>query len=1495
MKSRQVGRLVGPFKGLAYPTGATMAEMAQESVTEHRLTPEGTQGVGYANPEKMKALNGLDKEVNDREMENGIAEEPKVNGEAESIEMKLVSESSTEKPQAPYDSNLHRVERNDKPEGMVAYDGDGGGGSKEKVEHMDVVEHGMEKLHEVKEREGRHEVAGSVDSVREVESEPMEVEEGKKSYEGVTVQEREVVKVKEAVEPKVVEKEREVEKVEDKYKEVSEDSGEKRLENRVDNRVENKIQKVVQDRIDNKVAKENEENVKDKVEDNAMDIVKEKNIDKVEDRVEVKEKVEERGDNKVDHRAEKKDEHKDEHKEKSREDKDEKEKKENKDNDSEKDTEKEREEGKTKDSCDNESAATETKDETNTSSANSTSASSPTSPKTLTSKPTKDSMKKKDKTVTTVTDTSPAATATVPDDDEIKELTTPTKRTTRSATRKLMDDDDDCKITNEVVKSKYRDDESDIEMIEESDPLAISDADVKKAKQSKERDRSHLVGVSTQEESTRLCKILEILNAKGKKDPNVIIIDTNTLLKNQGNLAAAVAASGGGASSTSSVSTGTQSSVGSAPTPSMSIQTAIQAITGGMPAQGLQSAYITALQQVLLAQGGQVPMNPQHLAQLQQYYQSLGALEDDAYVIEAPSFIVPYVMEGKPKETIKDFLKRINKEHEEFEKKREQELLEKQKEEKAAEEEAKKAEEKAVEEKEGESGEKDKDVVERKEPGKEDKENEKVDDAKEKLLKDKEEDKDKETEKTKKVDASSEKDVDNSKKDGKDSSKDEDDNKENRENKDKGAVVGEAKKEEEKKDDLSHLGRWEPYYRSALGKFFLELGLNQAEEFLQSDLLRMSKRKMEKMKSSPSKEDMMAVKILEKQLEKTRAKNAHLTVPLKTCKFCSFKSESDLVMERHLESPHMVNYTYKCNFCDFETRGPQVILFHMEAEHNVRGRLERAPAFFQCALCPYEDNNKSKMTRHSLSCAKKFKPERNCEITDWEPPAKIPKLPTLQILRGRPNTLGKAFEPVRMPNLLPKGMGLSQNIQQGMASQLAAQGRGRGRPVGSYKTTQPIVQRPGQSSIMYQTRTQSNVIQQVSGTAAGTQQFTLGNQLFHTGAQKKTAAQISSPKKKDYRYQLVNGHLVPMSASSGGGASTTVSSVSLSSQSTNRVPRLLPSTSTSVSLIPGLAASSSITIQPHVVLQSVQSKGGSTKSPQQPSISITPLPRNNQSSSATTKSSSSSSSNTNAASRDGSGKPSFVICEICDGYIKDLEQLRNHMNLIHKVKIHPKMIYNRPPLNCQKCQHRFFTDQGLERHLLGTHGLVTSSMQEAANKGKDAGRCPICGKVFQWKLLNHVSRDHKMTLKPAHLSYKCTVCTATFNMYRLFENHVYSAHSVVNKNKGDSNSSSSKRSGASDSPLKINDEITIIPQPASKSVKVDHKSAASKKMDSTPTVSKEITITKVGAKIQRRSGDGVEIINLDDSPAKKAGDLTPKRRSTREAAYVAAKRVKLDA
>ena len=129
--------------------------------------------------------------------------------------------------------------------------------------------------------------------------------------------------------------------------------------------------------------------------------------------------------------------------------------------------------------------------------------------------------------------------------------------------------------------------------------------------------------------------------------------------------------------------------------------------------------------------------------------------------------------------------------------------------------------------------------------------------------------------------------------------------------------------------------------------------------------------------------------------------------------------------------------------------------------------------------------------------------------------------------------------------------------------------------------------------------------------------------------------------------------------------------------------------------------------------------------------------------------------------------------------------------------------------------------QGLERHLLGTHGLVTASMQDMANKGQDSGRCPVCGKMFHWKLLNHVANDHKKTLKPAHLSYKCTVCTQTFGQYKLFENHVYSAHSggrKIGQNQPKNAVKPPQQQQPKPSPtiagraLKVSDEITIIPQ-----------------------------------------------------------------------------------
>ncbi|XP_030026775.2 MOG interacting and ectopic P-granules protein 1 [Manduca sexta] len=646
----------------------------------------------------------------------------------------------------------------------------------------------------------------------------------------------------------------------------------------------------------------------------------------------------------------------------------------------------------------------------------------------------------------------------------------------------------------------------------------------------------------------------------------------------------------------------------------------------------------------------------------------LPSLTDDMFVVEAPSFIVPYVYEKPSLKPFREFVDTLGKELDEIKAKEDIDTPTKEDKQKEENDKDDNTKQDKKEKAEGEPFEEDKGESEK--------------------LKKKAEKKERNQRKDEDDDVSW---------DGESSTDSDDDILSDEEDKitvikDKADPIDNIKEVTELTSEQICQSKSDNYFDCSLGKFFIDIGYNLVQEYVQHDLLKQQNRKMHREKKSghSTKATETSIASLMKNIELSKENNLPYSFTQKKCEYCSFKSESALVMSHHLETPHMKNNVYKCNFCSFEIRSPHDILFHMEAEHNIRGKLERAPAYHQCANCPFEDNGKGKLARHLIPCAKRFKPDLNlAPPIEWEPPAKIPK-----ITKSRNSVMNPYQSSFNRGNLGP-------NLSRPM--------------------------------------TVANMLPGVSSA---------------------------------YRPRGRSPMAIP--------------------------PRAAPVHGTPI-VRGGIMARHNSPVIPSSNYPTKQ------KVVHQPSISITPLPRQPQPVQPPPVQQS---------------KSTFVICEICDGYIKDLEQLRNHMQWIHKVKIHPKMIYNRPPLNCQKCQFRFFTDQGLERHLLGSHGLVTSSMQEAANKGKDAGRCPVCGRVYQWKLLNHVARDHSLTLKPAHLSYKCTVCTATFGMYKQFENHVYSTHSVVAKrvmDKSKTCSSSAKTTANSDSllkPLKINDEITIIPQPA---------------------------------------------------------------------------------
>jgi hypothetical protein len=196
-------------------------------------------------------------------------------------------------------------------------------------------------------------------------------------------------------------------------------------------------------------------------------------------------------------------------------------------------------------------------------------------------------------------------------------------------------------------------------------------------------------------------------------------------------------------------------------------------------------------------------------------------------------------------------------------------------------------------------------------------------------------------------------------------------------------------------DTISQLGdsKSDSYFESPLGKFFMTIGINLVQEYVQSDLLRQQKKKREKEGKAPSVATQMAINSLQKSLEVSKENNAPFKHKMKRCEFCSFKTESELAMSQHYEIPHQKNNVYKCNYCEYEARPVHDILYHMEAIHNIKGRLDKPFSYHLCPNCPFEDNGKSKMLRHEVACAKKFKPEINlCPPLDWEPPAKIPRI-----------------------------------------------------------------------------------------------------------------------------------------------------------------------------------------------------------------------------------------------------------------------------------------------------------------------------------------------------------------------------------------------------------------------------------------------------------------------------------------------------------------------
>jgi len=414
-----------------------------------------------------------------------------------------------------------------------------------------------------------------------------------------------------------------------------------------------------------------------------------------------------------------------------------------------------------------------------------------------------------------------------------------------------------------------------------------------------------------------------------KKEPTLVIIDTN-MLTGRSNLPVAVSVQ----SNTSS------NSMNVTQTASKSIQNSYNRVQNS---QTTIKPFILSTTPTQVTVPTNVPKPPIILP----------TLTDDMFVVEAPSFIVPYVYEKPPKTPLKEFVEKIVKVKvtKDEDESQSEESLDKKNEINQKEKISKKPD---INEK------MDVDESENEVSGCE----KKTDDSKENSSKTNENDDGQilvdESESTKKDDSNSK------------------NLSESTDLKKSDSITDLTVDSDEKKNEVVKPKIQSPnYFENPLGKFFMQIGVNLVQEHVQLDLLRTQRRKRDREGDKCPEEVHMAINSLIKTLEFSKENNDPFQFGLKKCELCNFKSESSLVMAHHLETPHMTaNYCYRCNFCTFQVRSPHEILQHMDT-HNVRGRLERGPALHQCPSCPFEDSYKGKLTRHLISCSKKYRPEIN--------------------------------------------------------------------------------------------------------------------------------------------------------------------------------------------------------------------------------------------------------------------------------------------------------------------------------------------------------------------------------------------------------------------------------------------------------------------------------------------------------------------------------------
>lgn len=140
-----------------------------------------------------------------------------------------------------------------------------------------------------------------------------------------------------------------------------------------------------------------------------------------------------------------------------------------------------------------------------------------------------------------------------------------------------------------------------------------------------------------------------------------------------------------------------------------------------------------------------------------------------------------------------------------------------------------------------------------------------------------------------------------------------------------------------------------------------------------------------------------------------------------------------------------------------------------------------------------------------------------------------------------------------------------------------------------------------------------------------------------------------------------------------------------------------------------------------------------------------------------------------------------LICEICGKLVDGREALWGHFRSTHHVELCCTTMRDKEPwMKCDVCSGRFWTYQGLSRHLLLAHNrALATSFTSGAPVTPAIARCHICGGSQTSNPLSHFSACHNVTLLEMYHAKLCCICNRKVNSGRAFEEHMVEQHSDI--------------------------------------------------------------------------------------------------------------------